>query len=85
MPDDILTTLTSKGEDMAKYNNSHISKEDYVKVPKNHIVIDFDISDGNGNKLRGKGIHLHYIYKGDVDKLSGIYDDKIKEEQNNAG
>ena len=27
-----------------------------VKVPENHIVIDFDIPDK-------KGIHLHYIYK----------------------
>ena len=27
-----------------------------VKVPENHIVIDFDIPDK-------EGIHLHYIYK----------------------
>lgn len=70
----------------------------YVKVPENHIVIDFDIPDENGNKSfelnlkeaskwpvtyaelskSGAGIHLHYIYDGDVSKLSRIYDDKIE-------
>ena len=70
----------------------------YVKVPENHIVIDFDIPDENGNKCfelnlaeaskwpatyaelskSGQGIHLHYIYNGDVTKLSGIYDDHIE-------
>ena len=33
------------------------SKLHYVKVPENHIVIDFDIPDKDG-------IHLHYIYSG---------------------
>ena len=70
----------------------------YVKVPENHIVIDFDIPDDEGNKCfeknleeaskwpptyaeiskSGAGIHLHYIYTGDVTKLSRIYDDKIE-------
>ena len=70
----------------------------YVKVPENHIVIDFDIPDENGNKCfernleaaskwpatyaelskSGAGIHLHYIYTGDVSKLSRIYDDHIE-------
>ena len=70
----------------------------YVKVPINHIVIDFDIPDEQGNKCyernleavsrwpptygelskSGQGIHLHYIYKGDPEKLSAIYDDKIE-------
>lgn len=70
----------------------------YVKVPENHIVIDFDIPDDKGNKCfeknleeaskwpptyaelskSGAGIHLHYIYTGDVTKLSRIYDDKIE-------
>ena len=65
------------------------SKVHYVRVPKNHIVIDFDIPDENGNKSfeknleeaskwpktyaelskSGAGIHLHYIYTGDVSKL----------------
>ena len=70
----------------------------YVKVPDNHIVIDFDIPDVNGNKSLDKnleaasqwpktyaelsksgcGVHLHYIYSGDVSKLSRIYDDHIE-------
>ena len=32
------------------------SKEHYVKVPLNHIVIDFDITDENGNKDMGKNL-----------------------------
>lgn len=74
------------------------SKLHYVKVPENHIVIDFDIRDETGNKSfqknleaaekwpptyaelskSGSGIHLHYIYSGDVTKLSRIYDDEIE-------
>ena len=70
----------------------------YVKVPVNHIVIDFDIPDEQGNKCleknleavsrwpptygelskSGQGVHLHYIYKGDPEKLSRVYDDKIE-------
>jgi hypothetical protein len=70
----------------------------YVKVPQNHIVIDFDIPDENGKKSlelnlkeankwpetyselskSGAGIHLHYFYKGDVDKLSRIYGEHIE-------
>ena len=71
------------------------SKLHYVKVPENHIVIDFDIKDESGNKSfemnleeaskwpatyaelskSGAGIHLHYIYTGDVNKLSRISDE----------
>lgn len=74
------------------------TKLHYVKVPENHIVIDFDIKDENGKKSfeknleeaskwpktyaelskSGGGIHLHYIYSGDVTKLSRIYDDDIE-------
>lgn len=70
----------------------------YVKVPENHIVIDFDIQDKEGKKCfernleeaskwpatyaelskSGNGIHLHYIYAGDVSKLSRVYDDHIE-------
>ena len=70
----------------------------YVKVPENHIVIDFDIKDENGEKSydknveeaskwpptyaelskSGAGVHLHYIYTGDVSQLSRIYDDNIE-------
>lgn len=62
----------------------------YVKVPTNHIVIDFDITDESGNKSLernleaasnwpatygelsqgGNGVHLHYLYDGDVSELS---------------
>ena len=70
----------------------------YVQVPDNHIVIDFDIKDSNGDKSfqknleaaskwpktyaelskSGGGIHLHYIYDGDVNQLKRIYDDDIE-------
>ena len=86
--DDVKTTLE-------KIDTSRIH---YVKIPENHIVIDFDIKDENGNKSfeknleaaskwpatyaelskSGNGIHLHYIYKGDVTKLSRVYADNIE-------
>lgn len=81
-----------------KLSSLDTSKLHYVRVPENHIVIDFDIPDENGNKCfeknleaaskwpatyaelskSGAGIHLHYIYTGDVLKLSKIYDDHIE-------
>ena len=74
------------------------SKLHYVRVPENHIVIDFDIKDESGKKSfqknveaakewpptyaelskSGAGIHLHYIYNGDVTKLSRIYDEDVE-------
>ena len=74
------------------------SRLHYVKVPENHIIIDFDIKDENGKKSfeknleeaskwpptyaelskSGAGMHLHYIYNGDVNKLSRVYDDSIE-------
>lgn len=80
---------------LSKLNTSRIH---YVRVPENHIVIDFDIKDENGNKSfernleeaskwpptyaelskSGGGIHLHYIYTGDVSQLSRIYDEDIE-------
>ena len=70
----------------------------YVRVPENHIVIDFDIPGDDGKKSfernlkeaskwpatyaelskSGAGIHLHYIYTGDVSKLDSIYADHIE-------
>lgn len=70
----------------------------YVKVPENHIVIDFDIPAKDGSKdleanlkaaskwpatyaelsKSGSGVHLHYIYKGDVSTLSRIYEQHIE-------
>ena len=83
--DDVRTTLS-------KLDTSRLH---YVKVPENHIVIDFDLKDEFGNKSfqknleeaskwpatyaelskSGAGIHLHYIYTGDVNKLSRISDE----------
>ena len=74
------------------------SKLHYVKVPENHIVIDFDIKGENGEKSfernleaankwpptyaevskGGAGIHLHYIYNGDVSELSRIYEEDVE-------
>ena len=81
-----------------KLSDLDTSQIHYVKVPKNHIVIDFDIPDENGNKCfkknveeaskwpetyaelskSGAGVHLHYIYDGDVTKLSRVYGDHIE-------
>ena len=81
-----------------KLSDIDVSKLHYVKVRENHIVIDFDIPDENGNKSfeknleaaskwpatyaelskSGAGIHLHYIYTGDVNKLARIYADHIE-------
>ena len=94
-----------RGNPMYKWDNVKTTLQDidtkllhYVRVPDNHIVIDFDISDSDGEKdlianLRkasyfpptytelsksGKGVHLHYIYDGDVSVLSKLYDDDIE-------
>ena len=86
--DDVKTTL----------KDINTSRTHYVKIPENHIVIDFDIKDENGNKSfdknveavkqfpatyaelskSGNGIHLHYIYNGDVTKLSRVYADSVE-------
>ena len=92
-------TPARKWDDVkTKLSDINTSRLHYVKVPDNHIVIDFDIRDENGNKSlqknleaaktwpptyaelskSGEGIHLHYIYSGDVTKLSRIYDDYIE-------
>jgi len=82
----------------SKLSELDTSKTHYVKVPENHIVIDFDILDEEGNKSfeknveaaskwpptyaelskSGSGVHLHYIYTGDVSELSRIYDEHIE-------
>jgi energy-coupling factor transporter ATP-binding protein EcfA2 len=74
------------------------TKLHFVKVPENHIVIDFDLVDENGEKdlaanlaaasafpptytelsKSGSGVHLHYIYAGDVHELSNVYDTGIE-------
>lgn len=73
----------------------------YVAFPedkKNHIVIDFDKKNENGDKdfdlnvdaaskfpktyvevsKGGAGLHLHYIYDGDVSNLSRLYEPDIE-------
>lgn len=80
---------------------SDISTSDlhYVRVPENHIVIDFDLKDPVTNEKSlqrnleaaslwpatyaelsqgGNGVHLHYIYEGDVTQLSSVYSDGIE-------
>lgn len=92
-------TPSKKWENVkTKLSDLDTSKLHYVKVPENHIVIDFDIPDKDGNKCleknieeaskwpatyaelskSGKGVHLHYIYSGDVSKLSRVYDAHIE-------
>lgn len=81
-----------------KLSDLDTHKVHYVKVPENHIVIDFDIPDDTGEKSfeknldeaskwpptyaelskSEKGIHLHYIYMGDVNILSRLYSDHIE-------
>ena len=85
---DVITTL----------QDLDTSELHYVKVPKNHIVIDFDLKNKDGEKdldanieaalqwpetytevsKSGKGLHLHYIYDGDVSTLSNVYDKDIE-------
>lgn len=70
----------------------------YVKPPLQHIVVDFDLKDKDGNKSyelnaaaaskwqptygelskSGEGIHLHYIYDGDVSQLSAVVSKDIE-------
>lgn len=92
------TPLKKWSKVTTKLSEIETSKVHYVKVPENHIVIDFDIQDEVGNKClednikeaskwpatyaelskSGGGVHLHYIYLGDVSKLSRVYDDHIE-------
>ena len=86
------------GSVTTKLKDIDTTKLHYVKVPRNLIVIDFDIKDENGEKnfdknleaaskwpatyaelsKSGQGIHLHYIYDGDVSKLSRVYSDDVE-------
>lgn len=81
-----------------KLKNLDTTKTHYVMLPKNYIVIDFDLQGKDGVKSYNKnleaaskfpptyaevskggaGIHLHYIYDGDVSKLSHVYDNNIE-------
>lgn len=92
------TPMQSWDNVRTKLRDLDTSKLHYVLVPESHIVIDFDIKDGSGEKnfdknleealkwpptyaevsKSEKGIHLHYIYTGDVSKLSRVFDDHIE-------
>lgn len=74
------------------------TKEHFVMVPQQHIVIDFDLTGENGGKAlarnleaasawpptyaelskSGEGVHLHYLYDGDVTELSRLYSEGIE-------
>ena len=86
------------GEVTTVLRDINTKKVHYVRVPKEHIVIDFDLKNDKGEKdilknaeaaskwpktyaefsKGGKGIHLHYIYDGDVGKLASVYADGIE-------
>lgn len=70
----------------------------FVKVPEQHIVIDFDIRGPRGGKdldrnleeaslwpptyaeisKSGGGVHLHYIYEGDVSQLDQNFNEGVE-------
>ena len=92
------TPIAKWSEVRTKLNKLDTHQVHYVKVPDNHIVIDFDLKDETGTKSlsknidtaskwpatytelskSGNGLHLHYIYDGDVTKLSRIYSDDVE-------
>lgn len=75
-----------------KLHELDTTKTHYVKVPTQHIVIDFDLRDENGKKnlarnieaaqkwpptyaevsRGGGGLHLHYEFTGEVDRLADV-------------
>lgn len=95
---DVETPLTKWINVTTKLSDLDTNRLHYVKVPPEHIVIDFDLKDENGEKSAeknlqaankwpktyaeyskgGAGIHLHYIYDGDVSELSRVYSDGIE-------
>lgn len=99
--------VSDDGAEVPRYKWSNVkttlkdldtSELHYVKVPENHIVIDFDLTDEEGNKSLernleaasvwpatyaelskgGNGVHLHYLYGGDVSELSSSYSEGIE-------
>ena len=81
-----------------KLGDIDTGKVHYVRPPLQHIVIDFDLKDGDGNKSLamnlkaasswkptyaevskgGQGLHLHYIWDGDISELANVYDKDIE-------
>ena len=74
------------------------SRVHYVRIPQNHIVIDFDLKDEHGDKSLaknieaasrwkptyaevskgGQGLHLHYIWDGDIAQLANVFEPGIE-------
>lgn len=74
------------------------SKLHFLKLPRHHIVIDFDLTENGKKSLEanlaaaadgwpptyaelsksGNGVHLHYVYDGDVDDLANVYSKGIE-------
>jgi len=100
-PDQPAQEATSNGVPPLKWGNNATTLADvdttrlhFVKVPEQHIVIDFDLVDEDGEKdlelnierasrlpptytelsRSGKGLHLHYVYTGDVHDLDSVFD-----------
>ena len=91
-------TPTKKWKDVGTtLSDLDTTKLHYVKPPDNHIVIDFDLRNENGEKdkeknieaasdfpptyaefSKGGGLHLHYIWDGDVLELSSLYSEGIE-------
>lgn len=94
-----------EGTPIHKWSNVNTKLKDiktselhYVKLPLQHIVIDFDHKDDTGEKSleanlakasmwpktyaelskSGKGIHLHYIYAGEPEELSRVYEENTE-------
>lgn len=92
------TPLKSWNEVDTILNDLDTTKLHFVQLPEDHIVIDFDIRDKDGNKSAilnleaaakfpptyGEfskseyGIHLHYIWTGEVAELSRLYSEGIE-------
>lgn len=78
-PDQVVSTVLS---------DLDTSKEHYVKVPTNHIVIDFDITDDDGNKSLERSLqaaanwpatYAEYSRSGDGVHLHYNYDGAVEE------
>lgn len=88
-----------KWDDVATTLKEIVTSElHYTKLKPNHMVVDFDIKNDNGEKdlalnvsraekfpktyaevsKSGQGVHLHYLYEGDVTQLAPIYDHDIE-------
>lgn len=85
-------------EVITKLGDILTSRVHYVRPPLQHIVVDFDLKDEDGNKSLeknleaaskwkptyaevsqgGQGLHLHYIYDGDIAELANLYEPGIE-------